>query len=413
MSFALWWVLASAPGGIWPSFGASWQHQNRSLWLQSAPTPFGGRGQFAASQGPWTLRYGSHSPGWGWSATLRGRGIWSDGRGNWAGLWTQSGKLWSKPFQVNVAGQPTGWVGSLRFGEVRIQRALPQNYLLTWNHKGLQLDGFWSRSSYALGIRHEALEWRRTTSGQSQQQMLRYRVGATAVEWRLTTGSFGSQQQFALRTQIGAHRFWLHATELRGSTQFAVRANVQAPNLGSWTAGWSPGQSMLRWSLPPSSSLHGSFVELGRPMRARVEYRGMAIQAEWNDQFRVRHVAVSARHQWNSRPRQRLEVPAEATPAWLDISYGFVGSPPVVELQAKGADGSTHRLQLLAQSRQWKDHIPPGIYILQGSAPPGWELELPRDSLRLTAGKIAPIHVALKRPERWVRWVSGTGESGG
>jgi hypothetical protein len=98
-------------------------------------------------------------------------------------------------------------------------------------------------------------------------------------------------------------------------------------------------------------------------------------------------------------------------PAWIDLNYEFSGSPPELFLELKGSE--VHSIQLLAQTRQWKDHIPPGAYAVSGKAPKGWILELSSDSLRVEAGKICPLWIRLKRPEGMVRWVIASGGSAG
>jgi hypothetical protein len=70
-----------------------------------------------------------------------------------------------------------------------------------------------------------------------------------------------------------------------------------------------------------------------------------------------------------------------------------------------------HRVVLIPQNRQWKDHIPPGRYAVTGSAPKGWKLELPADSITLSPGSTSPMWIGLRPHMAQIRWVSGLSES--
>jgi hypothetical protein len=231
------------------------------------------------------------------------------------------------------------------------------------------------------------------------------------MEWRSSAGKSRVQQQFSLRTAIKGRRIGLYVADQGSGTRYAARLNIHQPNGVNWAAGWSGGQALVRWSLGGQSAFSGSSLELGNPIRARLEFRGAGISSEWSRTGTLQYVYLSSRHTWTRKPPKLPPSQREYDPAWIDLNYEFSGSPPELFLELKGSE--VHRIQLLAQTRQWKDHIPPGTYAVSGKAPKGWILELSSDSLRVEAGKICPIWVRLKRPEGMVRWLSASGGSAG
>ncbi len=411
MTFALWWALATLPGGLWPVLGASWQQGSSSLWFQSAPTPFGGRSQFSGSHKYWSLRYGSHSPGWGWSLSHKGRGLWLSPQGSLGAMWSGKGCFAKQPWTAQATVHSKSWVGRGSWGPLTLQRSLPGCNLASLRWDSRQIDALWAPGMKAVGFRLEGMEWRRSWTLGQTSDLLRYRLGETSLEWRSSAGKSRVQQQFSLRTAIKGRRIGLYVADQGSGARYAARLNVHLPNGVNWAAGWSGGQALVRWSLGGQSAFSGSSLELGNPIRARLEFRGAGISSEWSRTGTLQYASLSSRHTWTRKPPKLPPSQTEYDPAWIDLNYEFSGSPPELFLELKGSE--VHRIQLLAQTRQWKDHIPPGTYAVSVKAPKGWILELSTDSLRVEAGKICALWVRLKRPEGMVRWVSASGGSAG
>jgi hypothetical protein len=155
--------------------------------------------------------------------------------------------------------------------------------------------------------------------------------------------------------------------------------------------------------------LRGSFVEWSSAVQLHLVHHGRGITATWNPQTGKTNVQIAMRHQFASRQKTKLLAKVEQPTSWLDINYTFAGAPPSVELQLRGVQ--THRVVLIAQNRQWKDHVPPGRYAVVGNSPNGWKLELPNDSITLHPGQTSSIWVSLKPKVSNIRWATGPSES--
>jgi hypothetical protein len=193
-------------------------------------------------------------------------------------------------------------------------------------------------------------------------------------------------------------------------TQTLARINYSQTKWGTATLGYSGRQAMIRYHLPDRGSFRGSFVEWGQVAQINAVHRGRGLAVVWNPKIKQLSLQIFARHQFapklKSEPVPQRE---EISPCWLDVTYTFAGQPPNVELQLQGT--STYRVVLIPQNRQWKDHIPPGRYAVTGSAPKGWKLELPADSITLTPSTTSPVWIGLKPHVAQIRWVSGPSES--
>ncbi len=409
MTFALWWALTTAPGGIWPVAGFSWASAEHALWLQTSPTRFGGRPQFSASHGPWALKYGSQSAGWGWSLTRKGTGIWRAQNGSFGALWTGRGHLASKPWTAQATWQPSGWVGRASWNGINLQRTLGGTQHASWNLGGHRIEVMQSGSTRSLGFHDQTLDARATWGPGTRGHLLRLRTPESSLEWRRTQSNQNVQQQLTWTLNVREHRLWLHLSERDGSPQFNLRAWIQTPRAGGWTAGWSSGLAMVRWNAPSQSPFSGTYLELGNPYRVGLCYRGVRVAAEWNAPTHRFAASIAARHQWTAKPRHTELTEHFDAPAWIDLNVELVGNPSELTLEFIGVQ--TYRVHVLPQARQWKDHIPPGTYAVRGTPPPGWKWVLPTDSVRLESGKITPVWVQLERPKGYVRWISAPRES--
>lgn len=410
MTFALWWALTTAPGGLWPVVGLSWASAENALWLQSSPTRFGGRPQLSANHGPWALKYGSQSAGWGWSLTRNGTGIWRAHNGSFGALWTGNGRLASKPWTAQATWQPRGWVGRASWNGLSLQRSLGGTHLASWRIGTHRIEAVQSGSSRTLGFHDQTVDARVTWGPGMRGHVLRLRTPESSLEWRRSQSAHGIQQQLTWTLSVRDHRLWLHASERDGSPQLNLRAWVLTPRAGGWTAGWSSGQAMIRWNAPNQSAFAGTYLELGNPYRVGLSYRGVRVSAEWNQPTHGFAASIAARHHWSTRPRNAEPTRVADAPAWIDLNVELVGNPPELSLEFKG--NQTYKVRVLPQARQWKDHVPPGTYAVRGTAPSGWKWVLPTDSIRLESGKITPVWVQLERPKGFVRWISASSESG-
>ena len=410
MTFALWWALTTAPGGLWPTLGFSWSTAENNLWLQSAPTRFGGRPQFSANHGPWALKYGSQSAGWGWSLTHKGIGIWRSDHGTIGALGVVRGHLRSKPWTAQATWQPNQWVGRASWNGISVQRSLGGTHSATWHNGSQWVELIQQGPSRSVGFHDGTLDARYTWGPNVRGHLIRLRTSESSLEWRRSQRVHSIQQQLTWSLTLREYRIWLHLSERNGSPQLNMRGWIQTPKAGGWTAGWSSGLAMIRWNAPNRGAFSGTYIELGNPYRVGLSYRGVRVAAEWNALNQRFAASLAARHQWTPKPIPTEVVKEIGAPAWVDLNLELVGNPPELTLEFCGTH--SYRLHVLPQSRQWKDHIPPGTYAVRGTPPPGWKWVLPKDSIRLESGKISQLWVRLERPTGYVRWISAPSESG-
>ena len=139
--------------------GASWQQGSSSLWFQSAPTPFGGRSQFSGSHKYWSLRYGSHAPGWGWSLSHKGRGLWLSPQGSLGAMWSGKGSFAKQPWTAQATVHSKSWVGRGSWGPLTLQRSLPGSNIASLRWDSRQIDALWGPGLKAVGFRLEGMDF--------------------------------------------------------------------------------------------------------------------------------------------------------------------------------------------------------------------------------------------------------------
>jgi hypothetical protein len=409
VSFALWWALVSLPGGIWPSFGTSGVYGATQWWVQTPNLP-AGRPQISVQHGHWSLRYGTQAQGWGWQLQSRYMGIWWSPdkalglSGQYRG--TYRGSQWD----LGAAWSPQGWTARGHWKGLSAVRTYQKQFGLGYQLESTKVDVQWGPALRSFGIRHGDLEWRRSTSAVGITDLVRLRRGHSTAEWRSTTLEHHSQQQIGFRTCWGPNRLGIQMVANKDLTQTLARISYSQTKWGTATLGYSGRQAMIRYHLPDRGSFRGSFVEWGPVAQIHAVHRGRGLAAVWNPKSKQLSLQIFARHQF--APKHKSEpVPQreEITPCWLDVTYTFAGQPPNVELQLHGT--STYRVVLIPQNRQWKDHVPPGRYAVTGSAPKGWKLELPADSITLAPGTTSPVWIGLKPHVTQIRWVSDPSES--
>ena len=409
MSFALWWALVSLPGGIWPSFGTSGVAGPTQWWIQTPNLP-AGRPQISLQHRHWSLRYGAQAQGWAWQIQSRNLGVWwSPGRA--LGLSGQHrGSLYGSAWDASAAWSPKGWTARGYWKGFSAVRTYQGQYGLGYQLEATKVDVQWGAALRSFGIRHGDLEWRRSINAVGTTDLIRLRRGRSIAEWRSTNLAHHSQQQIGFRTSWGPSRFWVQVVSQGGHSQALARVSYSQTLWGTATLGYSGRQALIRYHLPDRGALRGSFIEWGPVAQVHAVHRGRGLAAVWNPQSKQLSLQLFARHQFTHQPKSDLvPQPQEAAPCWLDITYTFAGQPPNVELELRGP--RAHRVVLIPQNRQWKDHVPPGRYAVTGSAPKGWKLELPTDSITLAPGTTSPVWIGLKPHLTQIRWVSGPSES--
>jgi hypothetical protein len=398
----------SLPGGIWPSFGTSGVSGSTQWWIQTPNLP-AGRPQLNVQHGHWSLRYGAHAQGWAWNIQSRHLGVWwSPGRtlgvsGQHRG--TFRGSVWT----AGAAWSPQGWTARGNWKGISAVRTYQGQYGVGFQREATKVDIQWGPVLRSVGIRHGDLEWRRSRNALGTTDLVRLNRGRSTAEWRSTVLSHRTQHQFGFRTSWGPSRFWIQVVANEGTAQTLARMSYSQPRWGTATAGYSSGQAVLRYHVPDRGAFRGSFVEWGPVAQIHAVHRGRGLAAVWNPQSKQISLQIFARHQFAPQPKSDPIPQREATPCWLDVTYTYSGEPPNVELELRGT--STHRVVLIPQNRQWKDHIPPGRYAVTGTAPKGWKLELPSDSITLASGSTSPMWVALRPHAAHIRWVTGPNES--
>jgi len=409
VSFALWWALTTLPGGIWPSFGSSGTYGATQWWMQSAPAKYGGRPQVSLQRHDWSLRYGPQAQGWAWQLSRSNVGIWWI-PGRTLGL-TGSfrGRAVGSPWTASAAASRENWTAHASWKGYRWFRSYQGIQGFSAQRDLTRLEVQWGPQWRSIGLSHGDLSWRRSTSPLGATELVRLRRGVHSAEWRSTRMTHGTQHQLGLRTQWGKSRLWVQWLAQNGSAQTMARASYSHPDWGSGTLGFSGRQPVLRYTLPNRGALGGSFIEWSSVLQLSAAHRNQGLSVSWDPRTGQWNIQLSGRHTVRPVPRPTSVAAATTAPCWLDVSYQFSGQPPSVELTLRGR--SDHRVVLVSQDRQWKDHVPPGRYAVTGTAPKGWALELPTDSLTLRAGEIAPLWIALKPHHPRVRWVSGQGES--
>lgn len=405
MSFALWWALVTLPGGIWPSFGSSGTSGSTQWWVQTPNLP-AGRPQLSLQHRHWSLRYGAQAQGWAWQIQSRNLGVWwSPGRT--LGLSGQyRGNLYGSAWNASGAWSPHGWTAHGTWKGFSAVRTYQGQYGIGFQLEATKVDVQWGPAMRSLGIRHGDLEWRRSVTSVGTTDLVRLRRGTSTAEWRSTNLEHHSQQQIGFRTAWGPSRLWVQVVSQGGQSKTMARVSYSQSRWGTATLGYTAGQTMLRYHVPDRGAFRGSFVEWGAATQVHAVHKGRGIAILWNPHGKHLSMQVFARHQFAPKPQTDvLAKPEEAAPCWLDITYSFAGQPPNIELELRGP--RTHRVVLIPQNRQWKDHVPPGRYAVRGTAPKGWKLELPADSITLAPGTTRPVWIGLTPHVAQIRWISG------
>jgi len=405
MSFALWWALFALPSGLWPSLGTSGAIGATHWWLQTPQLP-GGRPQFTLQHQQNSLRYGAHPQGWAWHLQSKNLGIW------WSpnrtlGVSAQTRGTWRDcAWDASAAWSPLGWTARAQTKGLSLVRSYQGQYGLGWSWDASRFEVQWGPIGRSLGIRHGDLEWRRSRTSMGTTDLLRLRHGSNLLEWRSSELQNGSQHQFGLRTGWGPSRLWVQLLVHGQHAQTLARLSFSQPEWGEFMLGFSPRQAQVRFQVPDQSPLRGSFVEWGSAATLNLTHRGRGITAIWNPYQQNLSVQIFARHEFVPKARLEPKKLLEPPVCWLDVTYSYYGQPPNVELELRGT--SCQRVILIAQERQWKDHIPPGRYLVTGAAPKGWRLELPGDSLELKPNATCPIWISLVPNAAPIRWISAS-----
>lgn len=409
MSFALWWALVTLPGGIWPSFGTSGTYASTRWWVQTPNQPLG-RPQLSVQHQQWSLRYGAHAQGWAWHVQSQHLGIWwSPGRA--LGLSGKSrGMLYGYAWSASGAWSPHGWTARGTWRGFSAVRTYQGQYGIGIQRDATNVDVQWGPAMRSVGIRHGDLEWRRSITSFGTTDLVRLRRGQSTAEWRSTTLAQHNQRQIGFRTAWGPSRLWVQVISQGGQSKTMARVSFSQIHWGSVTLGYAAGQTMLRYNVPDRGTFRGSFIEWGATTQIHAVHKGRGVAVTWNPYGKHLSMQLFARHQFEPRSKPdavpKLE---EVAPCWLDITYSFAGQPPNIELELRGT--RAHRVVLVPQNRQWKDHVPPGRYAVRGIAPKGWRLELPTDSVTLSSGSTSQIWIGLRHHVPQIRWISGPSES--
>ena len=375
-------------------------------WMQTPMLP-GGRPQFALQHRHTSLRYGAHAAGWSWQLQSKHLGVWWSPHRS-MGLTAQfRGTQKNAAWNASGAWSPQGWTVQGQYQGITLDRSYQGQYRLGYHAESLRLDLNWGNQFRSFGLRIGDLEWRRSTSAQGTSDLLRLRRGPSVLEWRTSMLPFGTQQLWGIRTNLGPSRLWIQVINQGTRSQAVARLSYSNTSWGSAVLGYSSRQALLRYQLPDQSPLSGSYVEWASAATLNLAHRGRGFTLIWNPYRAQISLYLFARHDFSSKPKPQMVRPVESPKCWLDVTYSFTGQPPNVELEFRGP--STQRVVLLPQSRQWKDHLPPGRYAVTGTAPKGWKLELPKDSVELRAHVTQTMWVNLVPQAGAIRWISASG----
>lgn len=409
MSFAVWWALTTLPTGFWPSLGSTGIIGSTHWFFQTSLHPLGGRPQLSLQHKSLSLRYTLLSTGWAWQITGRHFGVWfaPNLRGGLSGHYR--GKIAKHPWSGQLSISRYGWVARAQWADFLWFRNTQGLQSISYNWNKTRIQAQWAPDIRSLSLQHGGLTIRRTESPYYLTDLVKFQEGRTIFEWRSTNRDGSLQRQFGIQTSRGSSRLSIQYLELSGLYQIHARLNLHHPTWGTITTGILGRQRLLRYSIPEGNSWRGSFIEWGRTAQLHLVNKGHGIGVVWDPYQKRWSAQFSARHLFRRTIRKESLTPKLSSPCWLDINYRYSGKPPNVEIELHGK--SRHQVVLIPQNRQWKDHVPPGRYAVQGSAPKGWELELPKDSIILSPGIITPIWIGLRPRVTQIRWINGPGES--
>lgn len=410
MTFALWWALTYSQSRFWPLVGVSQLGPNSHLWMQTSSAHEGVRAQLTAGQGPWTLRYGSHSLGWGWSIARKGHGIWWSPKHGLGVLSSGRSVRDGRRASFSIAAHQRHFVGRLQWNTITLQQSLGGATSISAKLGPGTFDASVRKDAVQVGLRGQRLDLRWAQSSAQQLALIRLHNRTSSLELRRRIGSFGAANQLTLSTKGRSYQFWLHGEFLDQRTQLSLRTWIQTERYGQWSLFWESNQSTFRWSPGTSSRWDGSYVQLGTPIGVRLAFQGFSLTGEWSREHGLGQLSLASRIPIKWRKATPFQEPTEVMPTWLDVHVEYRGELPETHLEFSGT--STHVIKILPQSRQWSDRIPPGRYAVRGRTARGWTVDLGSDSITLASGQISPVSVRITRPNGMIHWVNAPSAAG-